>query len=91
MPLTGKAPASNSDDMTLISKTHKMEEENSHKLSLNTYPSTTVYTYIQCICPVQAGICMCVHTHIVNFYSVKMQLFHVGLIYFSKIVFCLQT
>ena len=91
MPLTGKAPASNSDDMTLISKTHKMEGENSHRLPLDIYTSTTVHTYIQCTCPVQAGTCMHVHTHIVYFYSVKMWLFHVSLIYFSKIVFCLQT
>lgn len=91
MPLAGKAPASNSDGMTLISKTHKMEGENSHKLSLDIYTSSTVHMYIQGTCPVQAGICMCVHTYVVNFYRVKMQLFHVSLIYFSKIVFCLQT
>lgn len=81
MPLAGKAPASNSDSMTLISKTHKMEGENSHKLSLDIYTSSTVHMYISALA---LCICMCVHTHVVNLYSVKMQLFHVSLMILVK-------
>lgn len=49
LPLAGKPPASNSDDMTLISKTHKMGGENSHKLSLDIHTSSTVHTYISAL------------------------------------------
>lgn len=87
-PQRVKAPASKPDDMTLISKTHMMEGENSHKLSSDLYMCTRVHTYIQMhlLC---AGRHTHACTHVVNFYSIRMQLLHVGLIYFSKIILCL--
>lgn len=53
--------------------------------------STYIYTVHLPCAGRHTHACAHTQTHRVHFYSVKMWSFHVSLIYFSKIVFCLQT